>query len=415
MRLCLSNEKRSSSQINRLPFQGTTTTRFFVGKTTTRFHSSIINDNSTSSSPTSDGIFSILRNHHEKPWHNEGFLQQESYEYKQNWLDQLQLDSPHLVDRKAFLVVLRAVAESGVPDAPLRAEKLVRKLEKLYYAEISVSPADDNQKRRTELQPNAECYRRVIDAWANAEKEDIKISLIRAEKMLQTHRKSDTLCYNAFLDLCTKGRGRKTSKHIATENAMKAERVLGFMIDDRIRHGSQSSIAPNLDSFNFVIRGWTRCRHDPRIAQKARATIQLLQDYHRDMDSSVRPDMKSYSMLMDAISVQAKHKIDQCHDISNENFNGMYEIASLNRILGELQTRQAAGDRHLVPTTMVYNTIISCWSNLAKLHRNAPLEAEKVRCFCIFPISVNGSYLWRNGSFLRMFYLFLIFFRYCKR
>ena len=327
---------------------------------------------SSSSSSNRSPLFDFFPTS-QKPWHNANFLDKESDLTKEKWLTQLQMDSPHLVDRQAFLVVLRSIAVSGAGDGPMRAERLVWKLEELWTEE-------ENEIRKAELEPNAECYRRVIESWSNATNEDIKVSLVRAEKMLQKRRRPETECYNAFLDLCTKGRGAKYSRVTVEENAQKAEDLLRFMIDDKIQNGDRSVSAPNLDSFNYVIRGWTRCRKNRDIAAKTTEALRLLEHYHSNVDSCVQPDTKSYSMLMDAFSIQAKLKVSTKHvDKDDKACNGMNEINLIEELLEELHKNEAEGYMHLAPTTAVYNQLLSCWAHLAKLHSHAPFEAEKVK------------------------------------
>ncbi|KAL7578250.1 hypothetical protein ACA910_012669 [Epithemia clementina (nom. ined.)] len=315
----------------------------------------------------------------QKPWHYEGFLENETDCRKaESWLHRLQIESPHLVDRQAFLVVLRSLAVSGAGGAHLRAEKLIRTLEQL--AADSAEQNHDNPQRTAELQPDSECYQRVIEAWANAEKEDIRVSVVRAEKMLQAPRQPDTLCLNAFLDLCTKGRGLKTgrTKYMVPKNAQKAESILRSMIADRKERGSQSRIAPNLDSFNFVIRGWTRCRQHPRIVEKTAAVLKRLEQYNLDPD--VRPNIKSYVMLMDALNAHMKQKLENLSSKTSDNSdcNGMAEMNALELIIKELHQKELEGHTYLAPCTFTYNNLITGWAIMSTKFQKAPFEAEKV-------------------------------------
>eukprot|EP00523_Entomoneis_sp_CCMP467_P011964 CAMPEP_0168718216 /NCGR_PEP_ID=MMETSP0724-20121128/400_1 /TAXON_ID=265536 /ORGANISM="Amphiprora sp., Strain CCMP467" /LENGTH=578 /DNA_ID=CAMNT_0008764715 /DNA_START=193 /DNA_END=1927 /DNA_ORIENTATION=+ len=282
-------------------------------------------------------------------------------------------ESEALVDREAFLVVLRALSTSEVRDAPLRAERWMLRLEKLHA--ISCAGSNPSEKDSTErLRPDQECYERVISTWLRADKEDPRISIARSEKWLQPNTK----ILNLFLDLCTKGRGAKSGLNLAVKHAEKAESILKDMIEDSERLGFRSTIAPNKDSFNFVIRGWTRCRKIPNIVERTSNALQLFEEYQKTHDASVAPDQKSYAMLLDALSVRAKMKVAKCRDWGNKELNGFSELETIERIIRHMHDIGEESNPDLSPTAHSYNILLSCWANLAPGHTNAPFEAEKV-------------------------------------
>jgi hypothetical protein len=230
-----------------------------------------------------------------------------------------------------------------------------------------------------------ECYQLVIEAWAGAEKEDPARAVTRGERWLLKHSESTiphlrptTDTFNAFLDLCSRGRAFKNSpnKELVKIHAQTAERALLYMIADRKKHGSESTIAPNTQSFNFVIRAWTRCRRSYGIADHCMDTITLLDDYQATVDSSVRPDSRSYGMAMDSIAVLGRLKVKRYKNQKKENDdpseNGLAEIRQLEQILGRLRKNG------VLPTTHNYNILISAWANVSAVNPRAPMEAESV-------------------------------------
>ena len=68
-------------------------------------------------------------------------------------------------------------------------------------------------------------------------------------------------------------------------------------------------MAPTIESFNLVLRGWTRCRRSIDIAERTMDALNLLEQYQLSVDPNVRPDSISYGMAMDAINVRAKLKV----------------------------------------------------------------------------------------------------------
>ena len=295
---------------------------------------------------------------------------------KEQWLTSLLAQSPERADTYAYLEVLRELSHCKDADAPLRAERWLQRLEKA--AESSPSCI-----------LTVECYQRVIEAWAAALHEDDPVRAItRAERWLRKNKDSpdeslrpDTACFNAFLDACSKGRGFKTNKEIVILNAQKAQRVLDYMIKERQRQGDGARISPDTDSFNFVIRAWTRCRHSPDIAERAMDVLKMLEKYQINVNGSVRSDSKSYAMVLDAISVKAKLKAKRCWKNKsardNPNANGLSEIELLENTLSFMRER-ARRDKDLIPKTESYNMLISAWANVSSIHKHAPDEAEKV-------------------------------------
>jgi hypothetical protein len=308
-------------------------------------------------------------------------------EGKEIWLASLLSKNPERADPQAFLVVLRALVGSGLPDAAIRAERWVRRLER--HAEDVL--AEDPSSASVPF-PTPECYQCVIEAWGCADNEDPAIAITRAERWLLKHDNSpnpslrpNTACFNAFLDACSKGRAHKQGTHnrnLVVLHARKAESTIQHMIARHKEYGKESTVAPNTDSFNYVIRAWTRCRRHSDVADRAMGALRLLEHYEQTVDANVRPDHKSLVMIMDAIALRAKLKVKLCRSKKgNRGYpdeNGLNEIKILNDTIKYLREKGEAGERHMLPTTVAYNTLMSAWSHLSFIHPNGPLEAERV-------------------------------------
>jgi hypothetical protein len=78
------------------------------------------------------------------------------------------LESRGTASTNDFLAVFRTLADSKLPNAPLKAERWLRRLEQLEGVPVT-----------------SECYQRVIEAWAEAESEDPARVVTRAESWLQ--------------------------------------------------------------------------------------------------------------------------------------------------------------------------------------------------------------------------------------
>ena len=133
--------------------------------------------------------------------------------------------NPGWVCTEDYLIVLRALAVSKLPDAPLRAERWIYRLEQ-HAANTSPDKANMSTSSlfgnaisvKGVVIPTSECYQRVIEAWGDAINEDAARVVTRAERWLWKNIDSpsriarpNTACFNAFLNVCTKGRALKNT------------------------------------------------------------------------------------------------------------------------------------------------------------------------------------------------------------
>jgi hypothetical protein len=196
-------------------------------------------------------------------------------------------------------------------------------------------------------------------------------------------------CFNAFLDGCTRGRPGKNKKNqrVVRDNAQKAESILRRLHSHYHHHGEQAIIIPNTDTFNYVIRGWTRCRHDDTIHWRVLSLLRLMESYQRanPVESTVKPNTKSYSMAIDALVKVSKlkardyysnnRKAPNFNNISNRDNNsfanedasknGMQEMEEAHAIVDYMHKLYEAGVEGVVPHTVPYNILITGWAGLA--------------------------------------------------
>jgi hypothetical protein len=309
--------------------------------------------------------------------------------------------NPGRVSTEDYLIVLRALAVSKIPDAPLRAERWIYRLEQ-HAASFSPDKASVSTSSffvnpisvKGVVIPTSECYQRVIEAWGGAISEDAARVVTRAERWLWKNIDSqsqiarpNTACFNAFLNVCTTGRALKNTyagSNLIREHAQKAENVVRYMVAMRRKEGPECLMAPTIESFNLVLRGWTRCRKSIDIAERTMDALNLLEQYQLSVDPNVRPDLKSYGMAMDAINVRAKLKVKRTRgpmgkaNRNNPSENGIEEVQLLTNMIDFLHEKKKSNDMYLAPNTYSYNILLSCWSNAAFLHEHAPSETEKI-------------------------------------
>ena len=84
-------------------------------------------------------------------------------------------------------------------------------------------------------------------------------------------------------------------------------------------------VRPDTETFNYVIRGWTRCKHERNVHKQVLRILRLMEGYQRsnpaafitDRDAP-RPNTKSYTMTMDALITEAKLKAGRHQNYQNK-------------------------------------------------------------------------------------------------
>lgn len=329
------------------------------------------------------------------------------YERLQDLLDEPEEEHPVDVDLSTYLRALKSAAECKKGGIARRAEMWMFRL--LY---------DLNEKREQSAQGQTpeqftidfpkllECYLSTIQAWANSHGEDAAISSIRAEKWLKEAKKCAaeaaspkqmrpllTQCYNAYLDVCSRGRHSKIDNNIMKSNARRAEDTFRGMVENYKSLGENSLVQPNTDSVNFVMRAITRCKKDPGIALRAKLHLQSM-EASADSDSRnnpnalvIRPNAKSYNIYADALRTVSRHRAlrqfrqEKDHSKRNEDYigGGLEEIKAIQDTIDRMNDLSQKGC--LEPMDNIpYNTLLSAWAGVSGLIKTpeAAIQAENV-------------------------------------
>jgi hypothetical protein len=283
------------------------------------------------------------------------------------------------------------------------------------------------------LQPSVECYNAVIECWANS-KEDISVVrsrtwLSKLEDSSSTSSTSYSLLqpnarsYDLYLQSVSRGIGKNTKLHL--ERAMEAERILQY----RLSSDAPTSIRPTTESYNYVLRAYTRCRNERSIAGKVMTLVREMEkiqkeavltavkrggggaggDVHDDNDDdwkrNVMPNTKTYAMAMDAWIIKAGIKAAKWRSeqlarnnmlkqkgITNEidttngsstnatkDEDGTKEMEFAKSILVYISALQQVGQADVRASVVGYNTLLSGYARLAnELRPDIPLIAEQL-------------------------------------
>ncbi|CAB9505674.1 Pentatricopeptide repeat-containing protein [Seminavis robusta] len=267
----------------------------------------------------------------------------------------------------------------------------------------TASHLSTNTTGGNDLQAILQCHLVVIQAWANS-KEDPLLTVKRAERWLeQAHRIASqqqqsaiiqetlTECYNAYLDLCSKGQksDRRKRSHGRTL-AETTQDTLERMVEEYHWTGM---VRPNTDTINFVMRAITKTNQN----DMAERTGELLRRMETSVEEKERlcipPNAKSYCLWLTSLATVAQikarrylkeyqrkdaHLIEETA-VHGDNNNGLRELKTiLDAVMFRTRGDMAGA---LVDGNDPYNILLRAWSNLAGLHTNkfhGPLEAEKV-------------------------------------
>lgn len=286
-----------------------------------------------------------------------------------------------------------------------------------------------------DLRPTVDCYNAVIEAWAS---DRDPISVVRSRRWLSkledeaknsagdhTIIRSPLLpnsrSYDLYLRSCSRGIGKHAKLH--KERAEEAERIL----QNRLSPDATLAIRPNIESFNYVLRAWTRCRNEISVAARVTNLILTMERIQKefvladekgvDVDGddlswkrNISPDTKSYAMVLDGWIIKAGIKAEKwrsCRirtlksiknistqrgsEISGKNSersanmhhiaqdDGSNEMEKAESILKYIRDLDRFGHSNVRATVIGYNTLLSGWARLANEFRpSIPLTSERI-------------------------------------
>jgi hypothetical protein len=381
------------------------------------------------------------------------------------------------VDATAFLRVLESYARSNSPGAPQKAEYWIGVLERHYLASTDLfvatfgtnvdvtahmnqsfldstvasvaehtnplmltaqhQPSTKTKNNVTlfhyhrekaaaivrNLQPSVECYNSIIETWGNDK--DL-ISVVRSRRWLskledeakKTKISSilhspvgpNSRSYDLYLHSCSRGMGKNAKLH--KERAEEAEEIL----HRRLSPDAPLIVRPTTESFNYVLRAWTRCRKEMSVAAKVMNLVLLMEKIQKEyilarekgLDAnivdcewkrSIAPDTKTYTMALDAWIIKAgltaeKWRTKQLgivnssrqsgeknasYALTSGEGDGTKEMEKAEMILKYIQDLDCVGHSDVRATVIGYNTLLSGYARLSNEFRpDIPFKCEKI-------------------------------------
>jgi hypothetical protein len=167
------------------------------------------------------------------------------------------------------------------------------------------------------------------------------------------------------------------------KNDCKVHDILEGMTRDRHAEGEACASAPGIDSFNYVIRAWMRCRNNIEIEERAHHVLRLMQDYSVRVDPSVQASSWSFAMVMDNIAVCARLKLQK------RLGDGIDVVELIQALIDEClcgwqnHQHQPQHSQHQTNTqikvkTEMYNALLHCWAHISSMRLDGPIECERI-------------------------------------
>jgi len=355
-------------------------------------------------------------------------------------------DEGFTIDATAYLRVLEAYARSELPGSPQKGEYWIGVLERHYSAAKELfkkrtTAASKSQQREDaaaivrSLQPTVECYNVLIKLWGHNSKD--LISVVRARRWLTKLEDeamggsadgSDSILhsplapnarsYDLYLHSCSRGLGKQHKLH--RERAEESERILHYRMSD----DAPLAVRPTTESFNLVLRAWTRCRREESVPDRVMELVLSMERIQRDFlmaeekgtdvsgeewcwKRKVAPDTRTYTTAIDGWIIKAGLKANKWRSqqlrISNTNKqrgrgvrddhryiqampdacgvqdDGTEEMEKAETILKYIHDLESIGHADVNATVVGYNTLLSGWARLAnELRPDVPLKSEKL-------------------------------------
>ena len=363
-------------------------------------------------------------------------------------------DKSFEVDAIAYLRLLESYVKSKKPSSPQKIEFWLGILERHYksavelfhdkfgydvsHETVSSIQRDNAAAIVRALQPTVECYNCCIEGWGHDNKD--LISVVRSRRWLskledeedddddnnnnnnsiiRTPLHPNARSYDLYLASCSRGLGKKSELHM--ERALEAEEIVQY----RLSPDAPIEIRPTTESFNYVLRAYTRCRKDMSVAAKVMDLVLMMERIQKEVilagenrvntsgkewlwKHHVAPNTKTYTMAIDAWIIKASLKAEKWRSEqlgimntnkqrgkrngktvnnsgikrvgnSQNNDDGTKEMEKAQTILKYISDLDSIGLADVHATVIGYNTILSGWAKLSnEVRTDIPLKSEKI-------------------------------------
>jgi len=195
-----------------------------------------------------------------------------------------------------FNSVISAYANSPEPGSADKAESVLNHLEKIYF--------DEDKTQYNYLKPDVVTYNSVVSAWCKSKEEAAVYQAENIVKRMEMHY--DSIGDN-FLDVQPDAYTYVTlingwiRSGLGVRSADNAETVLREMLE-RFHNGDDRCL-PQQKTFCQIINAWGQCADGGEFpVRRAMTLIDLMEELYEDGIRELKPDMITYSSVIDAVA-----------------------------------------------------------------------------------------------------------------
>jgi len=242
----------------------------------------------------------------------------------------------------SFAITINAWSNVGSETAAHNAEEILKRLLEDYDEAL-----EQNAEYAKELKPNNVVFNSVIDAWARSGSsiagERAESILLRMEALSMTEIydvRPDTITFNTCIKAwCNSGH---------PDAPLKAEGLLRKLETNPQypkQKGGMLIVRPNRLSFNTVINSWAKSRKPKSAVYAENLLIRMIKSYQSDPFSTVKPDVITFSSVLNALakSKATGFKAEKCKSVLNS-------MITLHEDDGSSDTK---------PNVICYNTLLN--------------------------------------------------------
>ena len=188
----------------------------------------------------------------------------------------------------------------------------------------------------------------------------------------------------------------------------------------RLSPDAPLAIRPTTESFNYVLRAWTRCRKEMLVAGKVMNLVLRMERIQKDVllaeekgvdadegdwswKRNISPNTKTYTMALDGWIIKAGLKAEKWRSkqLERNNFSkqrvrsgksweppagadgrqddGTQEMEKAETVLKYIHDLDCIGQADVFATVIAYNILLSGWARLAnEIRQDVPLKSEKL-------------------------------------
>jgi len=204
-----------------------------------------------------------------------------------------------------------------------------------------------NLNRYTDVKPNTDCYRYVLQAICNSRIKYLPSAGEKVNQILSTMENDgmvpDSACFSyAIKTWCKMALNNESTPEQKYQHAVQAESLLKRMDEMYFRSGS-IEVRPTAHDYYNVMEAFTKSRYTGAM-ERAEALLKAMEDKYHDGDALLMPSSENYRSII----VAWKHSPDV-----------EKRVDGAKRVFERMMKQYQNGNHACKPSVEAYNAIIS--------------------------------------------------------